>query len=140
MKNNNYPTWLVPLEIAKELKEIGFHELVQNSYYSNKGTERILSSTLRLEKKSLADANILNFLVSLPTWEQVFEWFREKGYESYIRLESHAHFDEGNYYYFEITEPNLCQLDCQGNFDDYNEAREALVKALIQTYKQEQLK
>ena len=23
MKNNNYPTWLVPLEIAKELKEIG---------------------------------------------------------------------------------------------------------------------
>ena len=106
MKNNNYPTWLVPLEIAKELKEIGFHELVQNSYYSNKGTERILSSTLRLEKKSLADANILNFLVSLPTWEQVFEWFREKGYESYIRLESHAHFDEGNYYYFEITEPN----------------------------------
>lgn len=139
MKNNNYPTWLVPLEIAKELKEIGFHELVQNSYYSNKGTERILSSTLRLEKKSLADANILNFLVSLPTWEQVFEWFREKGYESYIRLESHAHFDEGNYYYFEITEPNLCQLDCQGNFDDYNEAREALVKALIQTYKNEQL-
>ena len=140
MKNNNYPSWLVSLEIAKELKEIGFHELVQNSYYSNKGTERILSSALRLEKKSLADANILNFLVSLPTWEQVFEWFREKGFESYIRLESHALFDEGNYYYFEITKPNLRQLDCQGDFDDYNEAREALVKALIQTYKQEQLK
>ena len=139
MKNNSYPNWLVSLEIAKELKEIGFHELVQNSYYSNKGTERILSSTLRLEKKSLADANILNFLVSLPTWEQVFEWFREKGFESYIRLESHAHFDEGNYYYFEITKSNLRQLDWQGDFDDYNEAREALVKALIQTYKNEQL-
>lgn len=139
MKNNNYPTWLVSLEIAKELKGIGFHEPVQNSYYSNKGTERILSSTLRLEKKSLADANILNFLVSLPTWEQVFEWFREKGFESYIRLESHAHFDEGNYYYFEITKSNLRQLDWQGDFDDYNEAREALVKALIQTYKNEQL-
>nr|DAW53077.1 MAG TPA: hypothetical protein [Caudoviricetes sp.] len=139
MKNNNYPTWLVPLDIAKELKEIGFHELVQNSYYSNKGTECILSSTLRLEKKSLADANILNFLVSLPTWEQIFEWFREKGFESYIRLESHAHFDEGNYYYFEITKSNLRQLDWQGDFDDYNEAREALVKALIRTYKNEQL-
>ena len=139
IKNNNYPSWLVPLDIAKELKEIGFHELVQNSYYSNKGTERILSSTLRLEKKSLADANILNFLVSLPTWEQIFEWFREKGFESYIRLESHAHFDEGNYYYFEITKSNLRQLDWQGDFDDYNEAREALVKALIRTYKSEQL-
>ena len=139
MKNNNYPNWLVSLEIAQQLKEIGFHELVQNSYYSNKGTEPILSSTLCLEKKSLADANILNFLVSLPTWEQVFEWFREKGYESYIRLESHAHFDEGNYYYFEITKSNLRQLDWQGDFDDYNEAREALVKALIRTYKNEQL-
>ena len=142
MKNNNYPTWLVPLDIAKELKEIGFHELVQNSYYSNKGTERILSSTLRLEKKSLADANILNFLVSLPTWEQVFEWFREKGFDSYIGLESHPYPDEGIYYYFEISKPNLYrinQLAFQGDFDDYNEAREALVKALIRTYKNEQL-
>ena len=26
MKNNNYPNWLVSLEIAKELKEIGFKE------------------------------------------------------------------------------------------------------------------
>ena len=41
---------------------------------------------LRLEKKSLADANILNFLVSLPTWEQVLEWFREKGLYSFIRV------------------------------------------------------
>ena len=24
MKNNNYTSWLVPLDIAKELKEIGF--------------------------------------------------------------------------------------------------------------------
>ena len=32
MKNNNYPNWLVSLEIAKELKEIGFNEpcLVEN--------------------------------------------------------------------------------------------------------------
>lgn len=26
MKNNNYPNWLVPLYIAKELREIGFRE------------------------------------------------------------------------------------------------------------------
>ena len=32
MKNKNYPIWLVSLEIAKELKEIGFDEpcLVEN--------------------------------------------------------------------------------------------------------------
>ena len=26
MKNNDYPTWLVPIDIAKELKAIGFHK------------------------------------------------------------------------------------------------------------------
>lgn len=138
MKNNNYPNWLVPLEIAKELKEIGFHELVQNSYYSNKGTERILSSTLRLEKKSLADANILNFLVSLPTWEQVFEWFREKGFESYIRLENLFAYEDCRYSYVITNKKNIL-INCKSDFNDYNEAREALVKALIRTYKNEKL-
>ncbi|WP_454945967.1 hypothetical protein [Capnocytophaga granulosa] len=138
MKNNDYPSWLVSLEIAKELKEIGFHELVQNSYYSSKGTERILSSTLRLEKKSLADANILNFLVSLPTWEQVFEWFREKGFESYIRLENLFVYEDCRYSYVITNKKNIL-INCKSDFNDYNEAREALVKALIRTYKNEQL-
>ena len=137
MKNNNYPTWLVPLEIAKELKEIGFHELVQNSYYSNKGTERILSSTLRLEKKSLADANILNFLVSLPTWEQVFEWFREKGYHGIIAARGE---DGENEYSYCIDYLNELSSDFeQDSHLTYEEAREALIKALIRTYKNEQL-
>ena len=65
----------------------------------------------------------------------IHQWAKER--EIYERL---TPFDEGNYYYFEITKPNLHQLDCQGDFDDYNESREALVKALIRTYKQEQLK
>ena len=137
MKNNSYPSWLVSLEIAKELKEIGFHELVQNSYYSNKGTERILSSTLRLEKKSLADANILNFLVSLPTWEQVFEWFREKGYHGIIAARGE---DGENEYSYCIDYLNELSSDFeQDSHLTYEEAREALVKALIRTYKNEQL-
>ena len=144
MKNNNYPNWLVPLEIAKELKKIDFNELCLFAF----DTQNNDLYLIQREKKDCVwyeDISLLyepivptdSFLV--PTWEQVFEWFREKGYESYIRLESHAHFDEGNYYYFEITKSNLRQLDWQGDFDDYNEAREALVKALIQTYKNEQL-
>ena len=27
MKENNYPSWLVPVETAKKLKEIGFNSL-----------------------------------------------------------------------------------------------------------------
>lgn len=150
MKNNNYPNWLVPLDIAIELKEIGFEEechFFWNFYedvnkmccyadISEEDDDFLFPNTYNYNNK-----NSIGYYVylSLPTWEQVFEWFREKGFESYIRLESHAHFDEGNYYYFEITKSNLRQLDWQGDFDDYNEVREALVKALIRTYKNEQL-
>lgn len=137
MKNYEYPNWLVSLEIAKELKEIGF-DTPCSFYYD----EKLLKiSPWHDEEFAVTNWNdkLFRYCISIPTWEQVFEWFREKGYESYIRLESHAHFDEGNYYYFEITKSNLRQLDWQGDFDDYNEAREALVKALIRTYKNEQL-
>ena len=156
MKNNNYPNWLISLEIAKELKEIGFNEpcLIENvethsEDYSFINFEEEMCSDVSVQledvvfvknqdlKDNLGLYKDLMLKTAIPTWEQVFEWFREKGFESYIRLESHAHFDEGNYYYFEITKSNLRQLDWQGDFDDYNEAREALVKALIQTYKNE---
>ena len=151
MKNNNYPNWLVPLETAKELKEIGFNEPTLFHYYENDFDVTIETNSYYDEGEAQGYLHFYisafkeeNFnrdkkCISLPTWEQVFEWFRGKGFESYIRLESHAHFDEGNYYYFEITKSNLRQLDWQGDFDDYNEAREALVKALIRTYKKEQL-
>jgi hypothetical protein len=150
MKNYEYPTWLVSLDIAQELKEIGFDEpctfainytqyiepfLVQ---HRNKGYNAVFYGEVRMLKYETLDKDLLDKIAIIPTWEQVFAWFREKGYESYIKLESHSHFDEGNYYYFEITNPNLYQLDWQGDFDDYNEAREVLVKALIRTYKQEQ--
>ena len=131
MNTQNYPSWLVPLDIAKELKEIGFNELVQNSYYSNKGTERILSSTLRLEKKSLADANILNFLVSLPTWEQVFEWFREKGYIGTINF---VYIDKNNFYY-KLRINGKCNFINEEKFTNYEDAREKLINKLIETYK-----
>ena len=151
MKDNNYPSWLVPFDIAQELKAIGFDEpctfaidytqyiepfLVQ---HLNKGYNVVFYGEVRMLEYETLDKDLLDKIAIIPTWEQVFEWFREKGFESYIRLESHAHFDEGNYYYFEITKSNLRQLDWQGDFDDYNEAREALVKALIRTYKNEQL-
>ena len=151
MNKLNYPTWLVPLEIAQELKEIGFNEPC-HFYYQNDYSEylkagdpdkyHIISDSLAANRKN-ANHNNSDIAISAPTWEQVFEWFREKEFDSYIGLESHALFDEGVYYYFEISKPKLYgikQLAFQGDFDDYNEAREYLVKALIRTYKQDQLK
>ena len=150
MKNNDYPNWLVPLDIAQQLKAIGFdipcHFYYQNDYseYLKAGDPdkyHIISDSLAANRKN-ANHNIYEIAISAPTWEQVFQWFREKEFDSYIGLESHALFEEGNYYYFEILKPKLYgikQLAFQGEFDNYEEAREALVKALIKTYKQKQL-
>lgn len=147
MKNNNYPNWLVPLDIAKQLKEIDFNEhclfafsTEENDLYLKKTDKKdcVWYDVISLFYEPVVPIN--SFLV--PTWEQVFEWFREKGFDSYIGLESLPYPDEGIYYYFEISKPTLYsinQLCSRGEFDDYNEAREALVKALIQTYKNEQL-
>ena len=164
MKNKNYPTWLVPLEIAKELKKIGFRnenclfkfDRFSGLIFFNEKVDKTLDNSYVIisieefmKEMTIEEINNYHFhsdfelLTDIPTWEQVFEWFREKGFDSYIELESLPYPDEGVYYYFEISKPTLYginQLYCQGDFDDYNEAREVLVKALIQTYKREQYK
>lgn len=90
MKNNNYPTWLVPIEIAKELKEIGFNEpcLYYNSeaisgmgYQCIEIEERIHNedpNVIELRELKYFNYNKTKGCTSIPTWEQVFEWFREK--------------------------------------------------------------
>ena len=158
MNIQNYPNWLVPIEIAKELKEIGFNEYCPFFVYPN-DDEVFISGTVTVEEDWLDEDNYGEVIIDLsvtecgkfnklnfqtiPTWEQVFEWFREKEFDSSIGLDNLPYPNEGIYYYFEISKINLYrinQLDWQGGFDDYNEAREVLVKTLIQTYKREQYK
>lgn len=147
MNNENYPNWLVPLEIAEELKEIGFDEPCHFYFLYYQGWEMLKKRgdeygfiTSNSCKAYVVENHNAIGKLSVPTWEQVFAWFRSKEYESYIQLESQSSIDEGYYYYFEITNSYLYQLDCKGNFDNYEDVREALVKALIQTYKREEYK
>ena len=144
MNKKNYLTWFVPLDIAKELKDIGFKEPCLFSYSEGVGITAMVWGSL----KGKTEFSIKDFVLGgnspgspftdIPTWEQVFAWFRSKGYESYIKLESKSYIDEGNYYYFEVTNPNLIQISYKGDFDNYEEAREELVYKLIEIYKSEQ--
>lgn len=150
MKNNNYPTWLVSLEIAIRLKEIGFNEptlfhyyendfdvsVETNSYYDEGEAQGYLHFYISAFKEE--NFNRYKKCISLPTWEQVFEWFREKGYHGVIAVK-----DENgeNEYSYCIDYLNELSSDFeQDSHLAYEEAREALVVALIKTYKQEQLK
>ncbi|WP_304297878.1 hypothetical protein [Capnocytophaga leadbetteri] len=130
-KKNHYPNWLVSFEIAKLLKEIDFYDYCYFFYNFNKydKVENICNITLGCEYVSERDT-------LLPTWEQVFEWFRSKGYHGVIAVRDQ---DGDNEYSYCIDYLNELSSDFeQDSHLTYEEAREALVKALIQTYKQEQ--
>lgn len=137
MKNNNYPNWLVSLEIAKKLKEIGFKE--KCLCYWHEYFHRIECSTDDEERlcPEYYDYNTDESTTSLPTWEQVFEWFRGKGMFHSIRIVNDL-LEEVKYFETEICDNNG-DIICMLSRVTYEEVREALVKALIQTYKSEQL-
>ncbi|ERI64305.1 hypothetical protein HMPREF1551_00544 [Capnocytophaga sp. oral taxon 863 str. F0517] len=138
MKNYEYPNWLVSLEIAKELKEIGFKE--KCLCYWHEYFHRIECSTDDEDRlcPEYYDYNTDESTTSLPTWEQVFEWFRSKGYHGVIAVGDES--GELNEYSYCIDYLNELSSDFeQDSHLTYEEAREALVKALIQTYKSEQL-
>ena len=153
MKTNNYPNWLVPLEIAKELKEIGFNEYCPFFVYPN-DDEVFISGTVTVEEDWLDEDNYGEVIIDLsvtecgkfnklnfqtiPTWEQVFEWFREKGYHCIIAVRCGEVEEEYSYRIEHINEL-IIDFD-QANPLTYEEAREALVKELIQIYKREQYK
>lgn len=152
MKNNNYPTWLVPLEIAKELKAIGFNEpcLIENvethsEDYNLINFEEdmcsditvILEDVIFVENKKLEDElGIYKHFVlrtAIPTWEQVFEWFREKGYHGIIAVR-YEDGDDQYSYRIEFLDELITDFN-KYNPLTYEDARESLVKTLIQTYK-----
>ncbi|WP_277010630.1 hypothetical protein [Capnocytophaga granulosa] len=134
MKNNNYPTWLVPIEIAKELKEIGFNEPCIFSYSEGIGI------TACLRYGSGEEPYISDFIVGgntpnspyidLPTYEQVFEWFREKGLYSFLRVNipdlsvSYFIYDKDGY------------IEENGHRNTYKDAQNDCVEELIKIYKE----
>ena len=148
MERNNYPSWLVSVEQAKKLKEIGFD--TPTMFYLIDASGQILLNpdnggvdlcgvySLELKDISLSDYNDESFNVrgttSIPMWEQVFEWFREKGLESFIDIDNQSMFDEGSYYCYVITNVWGRTIDSKSDFDDYNEAREELLNNLIEKY------
>ena len=144
MKNNNYPSWLVSLDIAIKLKEIGFDKKTMFYFFSGDTTFKFsisedipLDYILPIGDVELDNYNRKGFYASIPTWEQVFEWFREKGYHGVIAVKDE---DGKNEYSYRIDYLNELSSDFeQDSHLTYEEAREALVKALIRTYKNVQL-
>lgn len=152
------------MEIAKSLKEIGFNKPCIFSYSEGIGVTACLRSGAGEEpliSDFVVSDNVPNSpFVDLPTWEQVFEWFREKGLHSHIRtyctnlefdkrdaerLENPITFykyvkgkDALGTYCFSVE--NYSEVSSYNTFGTYEKCREALVKSLINDYKKLKIK
>ena len=156
---NTYPNWLVPIEIAKKLKEIGFDEpcLITNHSYDDVEKQFItfnedscsnisvdISECVFKRNSDFDDAhNPCNVeIISVPTWEQVFQWFRYKFNLNVIiytkdecvhRPNSFKQYDEivRTFYYYEIH--SISTEKCLAKsiyFYSYEEARYTAVKTI----------
>ena len=141
--NKNYPTWLVPIEIAKKLKEIGFNEPCL--YYNSEAISGMRYKCIEIEERihnedpnviELRELKYFNYnktkgCTSIPAWEEVFKWFRERNLLGIIAFD--IEYDSPFYYQIENEKGNT-----KGHipaFNTYEEAREALVLDLIDTYR-----
>ena len=135
MKNKNYPNWLVPLEIAKELKKIWFDEpcnhyvRISNDDIKLKINHSSIGLVILKRNSEYLNDDIASF-VTIPTWTEVFAWFRARGLYSYIR----SYIAPENFYIYSIYDNNNFDKCC-GRRDTYEEAQKECVKALIKTYK-----
>lgn len=131
--NNEIPSFLVPLFLAKQLKRIGFDEKTIFFYSFDNCAKGLRSHS------EPYNMNCSQFFegayVSLPTWEQVIEWFIDK---NLIGTIEYRKFDEKDpYYAYCITNKMTKVLDYSSNttrYKTYREAREALVNKLIELY------
>lgn len=148
MKTENYPSWLVPIEQAKRLKEIGFDSLeifVDKSDSWYKGDEIFyIYVDGELETYFVKELYLNGDKDFIPTYiyEQVFEWFREKKIYGNINQEweyGRYNSPRGLNYFYVINDCrkkdiNKTEAIINSGFNNYEEAREALVNKLIEVY------
>ena len=144
MKNNEYPTWLVPLEIAKELKAIGFNEYCYFYWDNHLNLVDCYNNENGYPDLEGYNSNKHQIKCSLPTWTEVFAWFRKRGYLYGIENEIYYDFKNRNQKpkikycsYFETFGSGVKIHSCTS--ESYEEAREELVRDLIEIYREELL-
>ena len=134
MKNYKYPHCLVPLDISKKLRNIGF-DLPCVFVLTNKGrigfTTRENNEYHLFEELNL-NSNSENSLVCIPTWTQAFDWFMTQGIPSHIEW-----VEEGRFKFVYRTDKTCGKVEWLSfEYSNLLEAREGGLKKLIQHYKE----
>lgn len=131
MKIENYPEWLVPLNIAEKLKEIGFRMCTTDFYEGGREEGRFKTNLdINFEKLKNNNYNAYQDYVSIPNYTQFFDWFRRKKLFGIIDC------DEKGYYSYRILIMGTSSVVSDNKvYPIYQFCREALVNRLIEEYK-----
>lgn len=137
MKCNNYPSWLVPLDIAQELKTIGFDVPCHFFFLYYHGWEMLKK---RGDEYGFITSNNCRAYVvenhngignlSVPTWGQVLTWFRARGYK--IAFKDINIGTQCAFYHLDIKEGHTFSYFAK----KYEKACEVLVMKLIEVHKE----
>ena len=138
----DYEEFLVPVEIAKELKEIGFDKPCFFSFNEEVIGEIPLSFGKFLIKCNNHEAHLDGVIYGdkkvtdsypIPTYEQVFAWFRSKGLFHSITIVEDL-IDGDIFFESEIRNANT-DIVTMFSSNTYEEAKIELLKRLIKIYK-----
>ena len=141
MDKQNYPTWLVPLEVGNKLKAIGFEEPCVFYHDENNTTSPVVvTPNFEEENLSYENRNLLSHQTSLPVWTEVFTWFRKRGLYGFITFDNTYPNSVSETFSFEIRKIDRkliysSEKNSTDKFNCYEEAREALAFKLIEIYK-----
>ncbi len=142
MKTEQYPTWLVSPDIAKELKEIGFDTpcycyialaISGKGYQCIEIGDRIhneVYNSIELRDIKRINYNKQKGCISLPSWTEALAWFRVRGY--YGNLEATK---DGTTAYIFTPEEDYGSCWKFEYSNHYEKARETLLLKLIDLYK-----
>ena len=136
--NSNHPSWLVPLDISKKLKELGFNEPCIFSYSEGIGITACIRSGSG-DEPNFTDCIIggnspWSPVTELPTYEQVLDWFRKKGLVGWVECQCNP---EMEYYTRILKNGENYYIKCRRkHYLSYEEARNVLLNELIIVYKE----
>lgn len=128
----------VPYNIAEKLKEIGFDNETFAGYQPNHKNEMVLyykpshGKAINLMPSTYGKYCHQNrHVVKAPLYQQVFDWFRERGYNYHILSDCYKGETEYNFYCGTGTSDTF---DGISGFDTYIEAQNECILKLIEMY------
>ena len=137
METNNYFSWLVSVEQAKKLKEIGFDENNEQIVkLFEKSTNLIIEPSLETFETTYYNDYLNNpdKYIPLYTYEQVLAWFREKEMYGWVGIDTLS--VTNIFYTIKYKKDGVYWI--ASNFDEYfysyEKCRDSLINILIKIY------